>query len=68
MGPGRHLRYGRVQLLLNLNRRFFIEQRPTLDVVRKKKNARAISAAGLHTSANLGACPPVYQTDLLSEL
>ena len=23
MGPGRHLRYGRVQLLLNLNRRFY---------------------------------------------
>ena len=50
---------------LNLNRRFYWTEAHTRCGAEKLVDARAISAAGLHT---LVLTPAVYQTDLLSEL
>lgn len=69
MGPGRHLRYGRVQLLFEFESTFLLNRGPHSCGCGKKEDARAISAAGLHTSdESLVLTPAVYQTDLLSEL
>ncbi len=69
MGPGRHLRYGRVQTPLEYESTFPLDRGPH-SVVRKKikKMLERLVLLGYTPRRTLVLTPAVYQTDLLSEL